>query len=104
MPDDLQGPPNRQFLFYDTEDGVTQVQMLIDGNTVWMSKKATAELFETSVANVNMHTGITCDDSEVDPDSVIEEYLISAGDRKQYRTKHYSLQMLLAVSAGGEYE
>jgi hypothetical protein len=87
MIDSVPSPPNRQFLFYDTEDGVTRVQMLVDGNTVWMPQKAIAELFETSVANVNIHIGNICDDSEVDPDSVIKEYLITAGDGKQYRTK-----------------
>jgi len=97
MSDALPSPPNRQFLFYDTEDGATRVQLLVDGNTVWMPQKAIAELFETSVANVNIHIGNICDDSEVDPDSVIKEYLITAGDGKQYRTKHYSLQMILAI-------
>lgn len=97
MSDDLPSPPNRQFLFYDTEDGVTRVQMLVEGNTVWMPQKAIAELFETSVANVNIHIGNICDDSEVEPDSVIKEYLITAADGKQYRTKHYSLQMILAI-------
>ncbi|MBL8856309.1 MAG: hypothetical protein JNK57_20250 [Planctomycetaceae bacterium] len=102
MSDDLPTPPNRQFLFLDTEDGSTRVQMLVEGNTVWMPQKAIAELFETSVANVNIYIGNICDDSEVDSDSVIKEYLITAADGKQYRTKHFSLQMILAVGAGGE--
>ncbi len=54
MSENLPTPPERQFLFYDTQDGITRVQMLVDGNTVWMPKKAIAELFDTWVANVNI--------------------------------------------------
>ncbi len=62
-----------------------------------MPQKAIAELFDTTVANVNIHIGNICDDSEVESNSVIKEYLITAADGKRYKTKHYNLDMILAV-------
>ena len=55
MSENLPTSPERQFLFYDTKDGITRVQMLVDGNTVWMPQKAIAELFDKTVANVKIH-------------------------------------------------
>lgn len=97
MTDDLPAPSDRNFLFYDTEDGTTRVQLLVDGQTVWMPQKAIAELFETSVANINTHIRNVLGDSEVDGDSVIKDYLITAADGKTYKTKHYNLDMILAI-------
>ncbi len=97
MTEDLPAPSDRNFLFYDTEDGTTRVQLLVDGQTVWMPQKAIAELFETSVANINTHIRNVLDDSEVDGDSVIKDYLITAADGKTYKTKHYNLDMILAI-------
>ena len=65
--------------------------------TVWMPQKAIAELFETSVANINTHIRNVLGDAEVDGDSVIKDYLITAADGKTYKTKHYNLDMILAI-------
>ena len=97
MTEDLPAPSDRNFLFYDTEDGTTRVQLLVDGQTVWMPQKAIAELFETSVANINTHIRNILGDSEVEADSVIKDYLITATDGKTYKTKHYNLDMILAI-------
>ena len=97
MTEDLPAPSDRNFLFYDTEDGTTRVQLLVDGQTVWMPQKAIAELFETSVANINTHIRNILEDSEVEADSVIKDYLIAAADGKSYKTKHYNLDMILAI-------
>ena len=97
MTEDLPAPSDRNFLFYDTEDGTTRVQLLVDGQTVWMPQKAIAELFETSVANINTHIRNILEDSEVEADSVIKDYLITAADGKSYKTKHYNLDMILAI-------
>ena len=71
MTEDLPAPSDRNFLFYDTEDGTTRVQLLVDGQTVWMPQKAIAELFETSVANINTHIRNILGDSEVEADSCL---------------------------------
>ncbi|TWU02867.1 virulence RhuM family protein [Stieleria varia] len=97
MTDNLPGPSNRNFLFYDTEDGTTRVQLLVDGQTVWMPQNAIAELFETSKQNVGQHIKNVLEDSELSEDSVVKNYFTTAADGKNYRTKHYNLDMILAI-------
>lgn len=97
MTENLPTPSDRNFLFYDTEDGVTRVQLLVDGQTVWMPQIAIAELFETSKQNVGQHIKNILADSELNDDSVVKEYFTTAADGKKYRTKHYNLDMILAI-------
>lgn len=97
MSDNLPSPDEAQFLFYDTEDGTTRVQLLVDGSTVWMPQIAIAELFETSKQNIGQHIKNILEDSELSEDSVVKDYFTTASDSKSYRTKHYNLDMLLAI-------
>ena len=99
MTDDPAKPSDRNFLFYDTEDGITRVQLLVDGPTVWMPQIAIAiaELFETSKQNVGQHIKNILADSELNEDSVVKDYFTTAADDKKYRTKHYNLDMILAI-------
>ncbi len=85
------------FLLYNSEDGNAQVRILVDGETCWLSQKLMAELFETTVANINQHVKHVLIEGELDANSVIKDYLITAADGKSYRTKHYRLEMVLAV-------
>ncbi len=90
-------PPEGDFLFYATEDGATRVRLRVEERTVWMPQKAIAELFDTSVQNVNRHILNILEESELEKNSVIKYYLITAADGKRYRTLHYNLEMLLAI-------
>lgn len=97
MNDNLSLPPEDNFLFYQTEDGTTRVRVVLDGGTVWLSQRLIAELYGTSVANINTHLRNLFEENELQQDSVIKEYLTTAADGKKYRTKHYNLSVILAV-------
>ncbi|HSI13114.1 MAG TPA: virulence RhuM family protein [Chthoniobacter sp.] len=86
-----------EIIFYQTEDGVARVQLRAIEGGVWLSQKEMADLFATTVANVNIHIGNILQDGELSADSVIKESLITAHDGKNYRTKLYRLEMILAV-------
>ena len=97
MTEDLPAPSDRNFLFYDTEDGTTRVQLLVDGDSAWIPQIAIAELFETSKQNLGQHIKNIVADSELSEDSVVKDYFTTATDGKKYRTKHYHLDMILSV-------
>lgn len=86
-----------QFLIYNTEDGNERVELRLDGDTVWLTQKKIAELFDTSVQNINLHIKNILTDNELTEDSVIKDYLITAADGKVYTTAHYNLDMILAI-------
>jgi len=90
--------PNQQnLIIYNTLDGKVSVTMMARDGNVWMNQKQMAELFATSVPNVNIHISNILKERELDKDSVIKDYLITATDGKHYNVTFYSLDMVLAV-------
>ena len=90
--------PNQQnLIIYNTLDGKVSVTMMARDGNVWMNQKQMAELFATSVPNVNIHISNILKENELDKDSVIKDYLITATDGKHYNVTFYSLDMVLAV-------
>ena len=97
MSEMIPSPSEGEFLFYATEDGVTRVRLLVDGQTVWMPQAAIAELFDTTKQNVSQHVRNILEESELSEISVVKNYFTTAADGKQYQTKHYNLDMVLAI-------
>lgn len=62
-----------------------------------MAQKMMAMLYDVSVPAINQHLKRIFEDGELLPQAVIKDYLITAADGKQYRTKHYNLQAIVAV-------
>ena len=65
--------------------------------TIWLSQKQLAELYQTSVANINIHIRNILTEGELETDSVIKDFLITASDGKSYHTMHYNLDMVISV-------
>jgi hypothetical protein len=84
-------------IVYRTQDGKAEVQLTAEDGSVWLSQGELSELFGTTVANINIHIRNILKEKELLMDPVIKESLITAADGKQYRTKRYRLEMILAV-------
>lgn len=56
-----------------------------------------AALFQTTIPNVNMHLRNIFAEGELQADSVIQEFLTTAADGKNYRTNHYNLDAIISV-------
>jgi hypothetical protein len=88
-----------EIIQYQTEDGVTIVRLQARDGTVWLSQADMAELFQTSVSNINKHIkGIIADGEQAE--ATIEDYSIvrSEGARMVERqVAHYNLPMIMAV-------
>lgn len=84
-------------LFYQSEDGTSRIEVRLEGGTVWLPQALIAELYQTTKQNISLHIRNIFDEGELQPDSVVKEYLTTAADGKQYRTKFYNLDMILAI-------
>jgi hypothetical protein len=62
-----------------------------------MNQKQLAELFATSVPNINMHIANILKEGELEQNAVIKNYLTTAADGKNYNVTFYSLDMILAI-------
>jgi len=80
-----------------TGQGERSVEMRYQDENIWLTQKMMAALYDVSVAAINQHLKRIFEDGELSPDAVIQDYLITAADGKNYKTKHYSLQAIVAV-------
>ena len=90
--------PNQQnLIIYNTLDGKVSVAMMARDGNVWMNQKQMAELFATSKQNVGQHIANILKENELESNSVVKNFFITAADGKQYDVTFYSLDMVLAV-------
>ncbi len=71
--------------------------MRYEDENIWLTQKMMATLYDVSVPAINQHIKKIFEDGELISTAVIKDYLITAVDGKQYNTKHYNLQMIIAV-------
>ena len=87
----------RSIIIYNTADGKASVSLYARDGSVWMNQNQLAELFDTSVPNISMHVSNILKEGELQPVSVIKEYLTTASDSKEYKVIFYSLDMILSI-------
>ena len=71
-------PNHQNLIIYNTIDGKVSVTMMARDGNVWMNQKQMAELFATSVPNVNIHISNMLKENELEINSVMKDYLITA--------------------------
>ncbi len=89
-----------ELVLYETRDHRTRIDVRLHGGTVWLSQAQLADLFQTTVANINIHLKAIYAEGEIPEDSTIKDYLIvrSEGRRQVSREiLHYSLEAIIAV-------
>ncbi|MDE6469633.1 MAG: virulence RhuM family protein [Eubacterium sp.] len=73
------------------------VEMRYEDENIWLTQKMMAALYDVSIPAINQHLKKIFEDGELEEDSVIKKYLITADDGKNYFTKHYNLKAIIAV-------
>ena len=80
-----------------TGDDKNNIEVRYEDENIWITQKMLAALYEVDVRTINYHILKVFEDSELKEDSVIRNFRITASDGKSYDTKHYNLQMIIAV-------
>ena len=88
---------NRDMIIYNNVPITLNVSVSPKEETVWLSQNQISLLFETTISNVSMHIKNILDEGELDPSSVIKDFLHTAPDGKQYSVSFYNLDMILAI-------
>lgn len=88
-----------EYLTFIAANGDDQeaIEIRYEDENIWLTQKMMATLYDVSVSAINQHLKKIFDDNELDENSVIKKYLITANDGKSYNTKHYNLQAIIAV-------
>jgi len=88
---------NSEIIIYQTEDGRTKIDVRVEDETVWLTQAQMAELFQTTKQNISLHISNAFKEGELEPNSVVKEYLTTAADGKHYSTKHYNLDVIISI-------
>jgi len=87
-------------LLYVAEDGKTEIEVSLDGETVWLSQAQMAELFQKDVRTISEHIGNVYEEGELEKDSTIRNFRIvqKEGNRAVSRDiEHYNLDVIISV-------
>lgn len=78
-------------------DAENSVEMRYEDENIWLTQKMMSILYNVGTNTINYHISKILKDSELEKDSVIRKFRITADDGKSYNTNHYSLEMIIAV-------
>ena len=85
-----------EFLIFTKQNKEKTIEVIVDEESVWLSQKLMAELFGTTRNNITMHLS-NIFENELSENSVCKEFLHTARDGKNYNTKYYNLDAIIAV-------
>lgn len=86
-----------KYLIYNTPQEAVSVKAVVKGETIWLTQKAMAELFDCSTDNISLHLKNIFAEGELDRNSVTEKISATATDGKNYLTQFYNLDAIISV-------
>ena len=86
-----------KYLIYNTPQEAVSVKAIVKGETIWLTQKAMAELFDCSTDNISLHLKNIFAEGELDKNSVTEKISATATDGKNYLTQFYNLDAIISV-------
>lgn len=93
--------PDSHIILYQTESGETKLEVRLEDETVWLTQKLMAELYQTTKQNISLHIQNIYNENELAPETTVKKYLTvqQEGDREVKRLlDYYNLDMI--ISAG----
>ena len=91
---------NGDIIIYQTDDGLTKIDVKVENETVWLSQQQMAELFDTTKQNISLHIKNIFYEEELDEDSTVKEFLTvqKEGNRRvERKVKYYNLDMIISL-------
>ncbi len=92
--------PTSQFLIYQTKDGKTRLEVRLEDETVWLSQKLMAELFQVVKSTISEHVKHIYEEGELAPEATVRKFrtVQTEGAREVSRElEHYNLDMIISV-------
>ena len=84
-------------IIYTANDGKTKVDVKLEEETLWLTQTQMCELYQTSKSNVSEHIKHIFEEEELNEESVVRKFRITAADGKEYLVLHYNLDMIIAL-------
>lgn len=88
---------NNEILIYQSQDGTIKVDVLFEGETVWLSQSQLSTLFGKSKSTISEHIKHIFEEGELDSSAVVRNFRTTAEDGKEYNTNYYNLDVIISV-------
>jgi hypothetical protein len=85
------------FIIYEAEDNIAKISVRLEEETVWLTQKQLAEIFDTTKQNIGQHIKNIIEEGELGRNSVVKFFFTTATDGKNYNTEHYNLDMIISL-------
>lgn len=89
--------PKNNFILYNAPSGDVMLKVLLQNETIWLTQKMMAELFDVGVPAINKHLTNIFESNELEENSVVSILETTAADGKNYKTKFYNLDAVISV-------
>lgn len=92
--------PESKIVIYKSQEGNSEIQVKLEGDTIWLSQRQMAELFEKDSDTISLHLKNIFQTGELDEESTTEDYPVVQveGKRKVKRSiRHYNLDAIISV-------
>ncbi len=86
-----------EIIVYQSDDGLTRVDVRFEGDTVWLTQAQLIELYHSSKSNISEHIKHIFEDGELSQEQVVRKFRTTASDGKNYQVMHYNLDMIIAI-------
>lgn len=88
---------NDEIIIYQSQDGNIKVDVLFEGETVWLTQAQLCTLFGKSKSTISEHIKNIFEEKELNPDSAVRNFRTTADDGKDYNTNYYNLDVIISV-------
>ena len=86
-----------EFLIFTKQAGGNGIEVRVQDGTIWLSQKLMAALFDCTTENIIIHLKNIFAEGELNEISVTKDFLVTAADGKNYKTRHYNLDAIITV-------
>lgn len=86
-----------EVVIYQSEDGLTQIEVKLESETIWLTQDQLVNLYQSSKSNVSEHIKHIFEEGELNRDSVVRNFRTTATDGKVYRVNYYNLDMIISL-------
>lgn len=87
----------KELVIFEMKDHAVKLEVPVNEETVWLTQAQMASLFQTTKQNISLHVNNCFREKELDKNSVVKDFLTTASDGKQYKTKFYNLDVIISV-------
>ena len=91
---------NSQIIIYQTENGETKLEVRLENETVWLTQKLMAELFQTTPQNITIHLKNIFEEGELDEKATCKDYLqvqMEGGRKVERKQRFYNLDAIISI-------